>query len=304
MKKKPTKIAVIMAAYNGIKWIAEQVDTILNQKNVKLHLYISIDPSQDGTEKWCKNLEKNKHNVTVLPTAQHFGSAAPNFFRLIKDIDFSKYDYIALADQDDIWHPNKISTGIKKIKQKSCNAYSSNVTAFWEDGTKTLINKAQKQVKWDFLFESAGPGCTFILEKKIITELQQIIINNDTSGIWLHDWFIYCYTRSQNYQWYIDKTPSMDYRQHNNNQVGINKGYKALRYRIKLIINGSALKQARLLAKLSHLENNHFVKKWEKLNRRGILTLILNAHNCRRKPRDKIYFAAACLITLITGIKK
>jgi len=103
---------------------------------------------------------------------------------------------------------------------------------------------------------------------------------------------------------YIDKTPSMYYRQHANNQVGINKGYKALRHRIKLIGKGSALKQAKLLAEICHIENNHFIKKWGKLNRYGIFILMLHANHCRRKPLDKIYFAVACLIPLITGIKK
>ena len=53
-------VAVLLAAHNGIKWIKEQVDTIFQQKDVDVDIYISVDVSSDGTYEWCKELdEKN-----------------------------------------------------------------------------------------------------------------------------------------------------------------------------------------------------------------------------------------------------
>lgn len=292
-----------MTAYNGMEWIAEQVASILKQKEIELHLYISIDPSQDDTQKWCENLAKQDNNVTILATGQQFGSASPNFFRLLADVDFSSYPYIAYSDQDDIWHLDKLITAVKKLKQTNCDGYSSNVTAFWHEGRELLINKAQPQVTWDYLFESAGPGCTFVMTKKLAQNLQAFIHQHrhEMESIWLHDWFTYAYARAHDYQWVIDEQPTMLYRQHGDNQVGVNKGHKAFRHRMQLVLSGAALKQASLLVTLFHLEKSDFAKKWYKLNRYGIITLMLCAKKCRRKPLDQIFFALSCLILSIKG---
>jgi rhamnosyltransferase len=297
------KIAIIMAAYNGMEWIAEQIESILKQRNVTIHLYISIDSSNDNTQKWCEKLAEQKNNITVLPTTKKFGGAAPNFFRLLTDIDFTPYHYIAYSDQDDIWYPDKLSRAVKKLKQTNSSAYSSNVTAFWKNGTEQLIDKAQSQQKWDFLFESAGPGCTFVMTQKLAQALQQFILkhSNKMKKIWFHDWFTYAYARSHGYQWFIDKQPSLHYRQHESNQVGINKGYKAFRHRMQLVISGAALKQASLLVTLFQLEQNPFIKKWYKLNRVSIIVLMLNARKCRRKTSDQVFFVLSCLILSIIG---
>ena len=83
MTSNPT-VAVLLAAFNGIKWIEEQIESILNQKDVNLDIYISIDLSNDGTYEWCEELAIKNSNVNILPYGNHFGSAGKNFFRLIK----------------------------------------------------------------------------------------------------------------------------------------------------------------------------------------------------------------------------
>ena len=127
-------VAVLLTAFNGIKWIEEQVESIFYQKDVNIDIYISIDLSNDGTYEWCQELALKNSNVNILPYGNHFGGAAKNFYRLIKEVDICKYDYISLADQDDIWLPDKISRAIKIINVRGLDGYSSNVIAFWEDG--------------------------------------------------------------------------------------------------------------------------------------------------------------------------
>ena len=55
-----SSVAVLLAAYNGIRWINEQINSILNQKYVNVVVYISVDISSDGTYEWCKELAKRK----------------------------------------------------------------------------------------------------------------------------------------------------------------------------------------------------------------------------------------------------
>ena len=297
------KVAVLLALYNGMKWINEQVNSILNQKKVHVHIFISIDPSNDGSQEWAQKLACTNKQVTLLETNEKYGSAAPNFFRLIKDVDFSDYDFIAYADQDDIWNKNKLYRAIQIIKNNNYDAYSSNVIAFWPDGDKKLIKKSQAQVKWDFLFESAGPGCTFVLTKTLALDLKKFIIKNskEMKLVWLHDWFTYAFARSNNYKWYIDEKPSLLYRQHLGNQVGANKGLSAIIYRAKFILAGKAMKQSSLLASLLDLENNSFVKKWHNHSRLGFLKLARHAKQCRRKPTDRLFFIMSCLVLFLLG---
>lgn len=150
------KVAVLLAAYNGEQWIEEQLASILRQSAVELTVYISIDPSSDGTEALCCAICAEHPSVIVLPAAGVFGGASRNFFRLIRDVDFDCFDFVAFADQDDVWHSNKLQRALQAIETHRADAYSSNVTAFWPDGRTHLLDKAQPQVEWDFCSRRRG----------------------------------------------------------------------------------------------------------------------------------------------------
>ena len=276
-------VAVLLAAYNGIRWIEQQVDSIFHQKEVNIDIYISVDVSSDGTYNWCQELAAKNTHVNVLPYGDHFGGAAKNFFRLIKDVDLSSYDYISLADQDDIWLPNKVSKAIKLIRDKKLEGYSSNVIAFWEDGREQLNDKSCSQKKFDYYFESAGPGCTFLFKQESIQKFKNFLIDNWTlvNEVKLHDWIIYAYFRTFSMLWYIDKTPSMYYRQHENNQVGENFGWQAYLSRLQLIYNGWYRDEIRKIASLL----KPYAQDTITLNR---FFLIINFYKLRRRLRDAV----------------
>lgn len=139
--KRP-RIAVLLAAYNGVHWLPEQVTSILEQEDVDVALFISVDSSDDGTEAWCEALQASNPAVTVLPLGLRFGGAGKNFFRLLHDVELASFDAISLADQDDIWYPDKLARAYQYIAQGN-DAYSSNVLAFWPDGREMLVEKHQ-----------------------------------------------------------------------------------------------------------------------------------------------------------------
>ena len=194
--KNNTSCAVLLAAFNGEDWIEEQIESILNQKNIDVHIYVSLDISSDSTiEILNKIIDKDKR-VILLPYGEKFGNAAKNFYRLIKDVDFSNYDFISFSDQDDIWKENKLQNSCKAIREKNCDGFSSNVLAFWPNGKIKLIKKSQPQVKYDYFFESAGPGCSYVIKAdlalNLIDEMLQIfpknlILNITKSEILLSD---------------------------------------------------------------------------------------------------------------------
>ncbi|SFA70054.1 rhamnosyltransferase [Pseudomonas sp. NFIX10] len=305
MPVKHPKVAVLLAAYNGMRWIEEQMASILGQSAVDVTVYISIDPSTDGTEAWCAAYAAAHPEVFVLPTAGSFGGASRNFFRLVRDVDFEGYDFVAFADQDDIWHSNKLQRATQAIQTRRVEAYSSNVTAFWPNGSIHVLDKAQPQVAWDFLFEAAGPGCTYVMSKKFTDSLKASMLANwhQLQDVSLHDWYCYAFARSHGYRWYIDPEPSMDYRQHERNQVGANKGLSSLVARYKTIHDGWWFNQVRLIALLVGQEDDPFVQTWLKLRRRQLITLSFSAWRCRRRVRDKVFFFCICWATALIGKK-
>jgi rhamnosyltransferase len=299
-------IAVILAAYNGSIWIQEQIASIFAQEGVDVTLFVSVDKSSDGTEGLVDDLASRDNRIVVLPHGQHFGGAAPNFYRLIKDIDFADFDYIALADQDDIWLNNKLSRACDVLTAASADAYSSNATAFWSDGRQLLINKSQSQAKWDFLFEAAGPGCTYVLSRKLVIEIQKKLMLKwgEVQSIGLHDWLFYAYARANGYQWVIDDFSAILYRQHAHNQVGVNAGLKAFLHRFNKVINGWGFSQASKISQLVGLANHPFVKHWSDCSRSGLLYLGLHFYQCRRRFRDKVFFFFSCLLLSVLGKRK
>lgn len=229
MVVKHPKVAVCLAAYNGVNYIKTQVETILSQINVDLTVFVSVDLSSDGTEDFVDSLATTDHRIRVLQHGRIFGGAASNFFRILRETDFSEFEYVSFADQDDVWDHDKLSRHIALARENNADGISSNVMAFWPNGKERLIVKSQPQRQWDFLFESAGPGCTFLMSAWLVGSVKKQILDSDSlaSSVALHDWLAYAICRASERIWVIDSVPSLRYRQHQNNVLGSNAGFKA-----------------------------------------------------------------------------
>ncbi|MDY7065253.1 hypothetical protein PsexTeo8_16810 [Pseudomonas extremaustralis] len=300
------RVLVLLAAYNGMGWIAEQVDSILAQAGVSVSILISVDQSNDGTEAWVDALCQRDSRVKCLAHGQKFGGAARNFFRLVNESPTEDFDFFSFADQDDIWLPSKLSMAAQILQSVGADGYSGNVTAFWPDGRESVIVKSQRQVDYDHLFEAAGPGCTYVFSRHLFLALQRHISQHfsDVQGVTLHDWYCYAYSRAHGFKWFIDDEPYMRYRQHGDNQVGVNSGSKAFRKRIAHVFDGWWLNQAALIARLVGMSSDPFVGRWIGLGRFDLLRLACSARNCRRRVRDKIVFGAFCLVLAVVRQKK
>jgi rhamnosyltransferase len=240
MDKRSTSIAVLIATYNGKQWLFEQVESILQQVNVHLTLFVSDDHSTDGTLEYLKELVQLDSRVVVLPQTARMGSAGKNFYRLVCDVDTSCFDYVAFADQDDIWNLDKLSRHVELIKVENAECVSSNVMAFWPDGSQKLIRKSQPQKTFDFVFEAAGPGCSFLMTPWLVSKLREEIQSpsSPAKDLVMHDWLTYAICRAYKRRWVIDHVPSLMYRQHANNVIGANSGIKAILNRLRKINDG------------------------------------------------------------------
>ena len=102
------RINVLLAAYNGQRFIKEQLQSILKQTSKPYKIVINIDQSSDKTESIVKEFAKTNPEIQILNSNKRFGSAASNFIHLLKNTDLTEAEYIAMADQDDLWKEDKI----------------------------------------------------------------------------------------------------------------------------------------------------------------------------------------------------
>lgn len=294
------RIAVLLAAYNGLKWLPEQIDSILGQSGVEVTIFVSVDISSDDTESWCDKRAVQDGRVKVLPHGMKFGGAARNFFRLIRDVDFSGFDCIALADQDDIWLADKLLSAYEKTCIGNYSGYSGNVMAFWPDGRQRLIDKAQPLTRYDYYFEAAGPGCTYVMRTKEALVFQDFLRANweAVNSVSLHDWMIYAFFRARGYTWFIDKDHKMLYRQHGNNQVGANRGLKAMLSRLKLSRSGWYRTEVCRIASLVAPASDEIARKIQAQGWLSRLALLSDIADLRRRTRDRLFL----FIMILVGI--
>jgi len=297
-ERQRPRFAVCLAAYNGMAYIVEQVESILLQKNVDIQIFISVDQSTDGTEDRLAEWSLSEPRLTLLPFSLRFGGAGPNFYRLLREVDLTGFDYLSFADQDDLWHLEKLWRAHCLMTAQNAKGYSSNFTAFWSSGQSRVVNKAWPQRSWDFLFESAGPGCTYVLHSSLAKPLQQLVRNADKSLLRIdyHDWLTYAFARANNYSWVIDDWSSMQYRQHANNQIGVNAGWRSFLLRVRKILNGYGFEQSLLIAELINASTLPVVRHGLRGGRLGYLWLAFRAKQCRRKRIDQIWFFISCVL--------
>jgi rhamnosyltransferase len=298
-KTRP-KIAVALAAYNGMEWIDEQFDSILKQQGVEVTLFVSVDCSNDGTEAYVQSMSVQDERIVLLPQLSSAGGAALNFYRLVRDIDLDAFDSLALSDQDDIWLPDRLIRAHRAMQQHQAVAYSSNVTAFWPDGRQLLVDKAQRQRKWDFLFETAGPGCSYVFQINLARQIQSFVSQNWETIIAVsrHDWLFYAYARARQIPWYIDSRSGLLYRQHQTNQVGANLGWRMARQRLALIRAGWYRQQVQLIASISG-SSDPFVCKVLGPQWWRSWYILLHITQTRRRFRDRCVLGLCCLFNLL-----
>lgn len=235
------KVLVLLASYNGLSWIQEQINSILGQVDVDIHILLSDDLSTDGTRELLVELYKDVHQITLLFSNVRRGSGGACFKNLFQIANIAGFDYVAFADQDDIWNVNKLVNGVRALQSSGASGYSSAVVAFWDDDRTIVLSQNANIRLADFIFEGAGQGCSFILRADIFKDIQQFCQTNQDliENFYYHDWLTYLLIRSWGRSWYFDPVPGLMYRQHISNDTGARYfGFDSISKRLSLIRNG------------------------------------------------------------------
>lgn len=224
MEKLP-KVLVIMSTYNGEKFLKEQIDSILAQKDIDVYLHIFDDLSKDSTVEIAKEYEKKNKNVKV-----HINEKNKNFTYNFLDALFSfkdnqEYDYYAFADQDDFWLDTKLISAINKIKEVGkCTLYSANlkiVDQNLEYAGNNMMDTKYVNKHYDIICKNIVTGCTAVFDN----DFKNLVTKKYPENIYLHDYWLALianYTKDAHFVY--DTCPDyILYRQHGTNLIGENK---------------------------------------------------------------------------------
>lgn len=296
-------VAVLLASYNGQAWIYTQIQSIIESSGVNVHVFVGDDGSSDGTLSSVAQFPGER--VTILPGSKT-GSAGKNFLNLLSQDFWKDFDYVALSDQDDIWASDKLLRAVEYLKDHAISCYSSDVTAFYPDGSERYIRKSQPQKSFDYLFESGGPGSTFVIPGILARQLGKFLKEEkvaEIDHIYMHDWFIYCFFRHKNIPWHIDQFSGVRYRQHEDNVLGASTGVRSVVDRAFMFVNGWYLKQ--LIAMKNLLGISHPAAEYvENPTFAGFLRSVPHVFQLRRRKREAILLAIGLLSILISTQKR
>jgi len=135
---------ILMATYNGEKYIREQLESILIQTYKNWELLIRDDGSKDRTVDIIEEYRKKDFRIKVLKNTSNVHGAYLNFWSLIKYAkEIKPYDYYFFSDQDDIWLPYKVEKMIQA--EKGYQKYNQNIPMLIYSDME-IINKNGEQI--------------------------------------------------------------------------------------------------------------------------------------------------------------
>src|SRR5882762_2968068 len=100
-------IDVLLATYNGARYLRPQIESILNQEGVSFRILVRDDGSVDETPAVIEHYRRMRPDRFIRVSGSDHLGAAGNFASLLRE---AKAPYAALSDQDDVWAPHKLRT--------------------------------------------------------------------------------------------------------------------------------------------------------------------------------------------------
>lgn len=157
------RVEVLMSTYNGEKYVERQIDSILAQENVDIHITVRDDGSKDNTCFVIKAMASKNPGKISLFEGENYGYRK-SFLTLLSLAE--EADYYAFSDQDDVWMPRKICIAIDYLAQESnaIKLYTSNLIIVDENLNyigKTKFSKLFSSLKSDFSRHRFA-GCTYV----------------------------------------------------------------------------------------------------------------------------------------------
>lgn len=224
-----SKVYILMATYNGEKYLREQLDSLFNQTYQEWVLWIHDDNSTDSTELIINEyVDRYPDKIIHLNDGIRCGGAKENFSYLLEKID-DNYDYVMFCDQDDVWLDTKIDKFIKTVKDIEKSSKNKQPICIFSDlvlvdEKLNILSPSMVRTQrlnpiiassFDYLkCQNVVTGCAMMLNKLAIQNSLPI-----PDSALMHDWWIALKVSINGQNIFINESLVL-YRQHESNVVG------------------------------------------------------------------------------------
>ncbi len=219
------KILVLLSTYNGAQFLREQIDSLLKQVDVYMHILVRDDGSTDNTKRILFEYKNTYPEKFTIIQGENLGWRH-SFFELLcfAKRNMVAYDYYAFCDQDDIWLPTKLKRAVEKIGELTTDIrlYCSNLY-YYKDGINFGLIRTNiwMPTPENCLILNYATGCTVLFNRNLLNALvgsmPKMSVNHD---MWAYQVAVLLGSV------YIDMESYILYRQHQGNQIGAKKRWR------------------------------------------------------------------------------
>lgn len=242
-------ISVLMATWNGEKYLSKQLDSLFAQSIRDFHIYISDDCSTDST---CSIVEEYRQRypgrIELIRRSQNSGSAKHNFFSLMTRC---KDDYVMLCDQDDFWLPDKIAVTLDTIRRMEAQYGSRAPLLVHTDVTVTdqnlrVLHPSYRQIMSSkfartslnyALVQNTFPGCACMYNRA----LSELIMREPDYCV-MHDWWLMLIAAAFGHIGFTFERTAL-YRQHGDNSIGA-RDMRTFSYKFQRLLRADKIRHA------------------------------------------------------------
>jgi glycosyltransferase involved in cell wall biosynthesis len=249
-------ISIAVCTYNGEKFLAEQLNSLVNQTYRNLEIVVTDDCSKDETIELLNGYAAKYDFIKIYKNEENLG--------YVKNFEIAlslcSGDYIALCDQDDIWDLNKITLQHESIGESLLNYHDSAfIDQMGQNLNKKLsdvVNPYQGDSFKPFLFFNCISGHATLIKRSLLE--YALPFPKDL----FHDrWLAYTATNLGTIT-YLD-LPLVKYRQHENSDTNI---LKLDRKNVKKELHGvpkikKSLAELRVMINFKWNKDQHFLEK-------------------------------------------
>lgn len=215
-------VAVLLATYNGERHLPALLDSLAAQTHADWRLVVRDDGSWDATVARLHAFAAAHPGKVSIETGPNLGAVA-GFLALLRRPQ-ADADAVAFCDQDDVWHPDKLARAVGQLSSRlDVPSLYFTRARLVDDGLRPLgLSPPFDRVGFDYaLFENAAIGCTTVLNRAA----HRLIVSRlpDPASVVVHDWWCYLVVSALGEVFY-DPSPSVDYRLHGGNVIGLPQG--------------------------------------------------------------------------------
>jgi glycosyltransferase involved in cell wall biosynthesis len=240
MPHKNPAVAVVMSTYNGMPFVGKQIESVLGQEGVAVSLFVRDDGSTDGTAELLQGLE-DEGKLTLFG-GKNLG-VVKSFINLLGRVP-AEFEWVALCDQDDVWHADKLSRAVAALSQGGRSVpklYCSEYT-FCDEHMNQIGRSHLNHIGINFatlLYETKVSGNTCVMNRRLC----DIAADAGAKDVYGHDWWLGLIAAGLG-ELYFDDYQSLEYRRLSTS-VSPTGGsfFNVMRFRVRAYLRGNQLDQ-------------------------------------------------------------